>query len=435
METKGEGLTYWGLLTDRSIGPMLLAANISRAASGLIPFGLVAFYTSRLQFMEAGVVSTVTMLAGAITAPLKARLLARMSPARLLLPLALVGGLLIIAAQTMALGSIPFWASALFLALGFAFLPPTPAVIRELWTQLAPSEASSRTLHALDSVLEELTFALTPLLTSLIWAMSDPYWAIVLGVVLAAVGNALIIAVGSRRGTATRSLLRTPIQAQEQAEEGTEGRSRRRRFGLGLAPGVLANALALLLPVACLGLTMSALTIILPAWSQKVTGSQPLSGVLLSLISWSGTLAGFIFGRLRLRIRDSRQYQFESLLMLAAVGLFALSAFLPSTPALLVAVCAAVMFGAAMTPMFVSSYVLVGPAFASNIQASMNAALGSVYNLADGLASLAFAALLQARGTGLTLVVLTLFVAAAVCFGLFRPVRPAAKAPASPGQD
>ncbi|WP_317642494.1 MFS transporter [Bombiscardovia apis] len=406
---------------------MLLAANISRAASGLIPFGLVAFYTSRSQFMEAGIVSTVSMLAGAVTAPYKARLLTRMSPARLLLPLAVAGGALIIAAQTVALGGALFGVSALLLAMGFAVLPPTPAVIRELWTQLTPSEAASRTLHALDSVLEELTFALTPLLTSLIWALSDPYWAIVLGVVLAVVGNALIIAVGSRQGTATRHLLRTPIAAEPNSALAGDTRAERHRFKLRLAPDVIPNALSLLLPIACLGLAMSALTIVLPAWSQRVTGSQPLSGVLLSLISWSGTLAGFIFGRMRLKASDSRQYQFESLLLLAAVGLFAVSTFLPAILALLLAFCAALLFGAAMTPLFVSSYVLVGPAFAGSLQSSMNAALGSTYNLADGLASLAFAALLQAKGAGWTLVVLTILVALGVCFELLRPVRAAGK--------
>ena len=54
--------SYRRLIIDREIGPLLFAANFGRLSGGIVPFGLVAFYSDRQEYIHAGVASAVLMV-------------------------------------------------------------------------------------------------------------------------------------------------------------------------------------------------------------------------------------------------------------------------------------------------------------------------------------------------------------------------------------
>ncbi|WP_353061696.1 hypothetical protein [Arcanobacterium hippocoleae] len=78
---------YKEILSDREASPLLLAINFSRLAAGLVPFGLIALYASKHEYMFAGIASSLLMAAGALTAPYKGRLIMRFSPLRTIVPM------------------------------------------------------------------------------------------------------------------------------------------------------------------------------------------------------------------------------------------------------------------------------------------------------------------------------------------------------------
>ena len=65
--------SYRRLIIDREIGPLLFAVNFGRLSGGIVPFGLVAFYSDRQEYIHAGVASAVLMVVSSLTAPYKGR--------------------------------------------------------------------------------------------------------------------------------------------------------------------------------------------------------------------------------------------------------------------------------------------------------------------------------------------------------------------------
>lgn len=282
---------------------------------------------------------------------------------------------------------------------GAAVAPPTLAVVRAIWTNVAETPATNRALHALDSTTEELTFAISPLITSVLWATGGVFWSIPVGLCAGVLGNIAIVVLASRREASSHALMTRPLSGPPASNELFESVSVTSKRSIYFQPA----AVGLLLPMVGLGIAMGGLSLILPAWSGQNLGAEAISGVLLSVVSFAGFLAGIAFGKLPGgRVAARLQYQGAVALVAVGVLLFMVS------EGIVLAVLGASCVGVGMTPMFIASYMMVGDYFADTSHTEINAALGSSFNIGSGIATTVCGFALVVLGTNNVLLALTI---------------------------
>lgn len=391
--------SYRRLIIDREIGPLLFAVNFGRLSGGIVPFGLVAFYSDRQEYIHAGVASAVLMVVSSLTAPYKGRLITRYSPRATIVPMSLVFALLLGTGVTLNASGASFVVAMAGIVSGAAVAPPTPAVVRAIWTNVAETPATNRALHALDSTTEELTFAISPLITSVLWATGGVFWSIPVGLCAGVLGNIAIVVLASRREASSHALMTRPLSGPPASNELFESVSVTSKRSIYFQPA----AVGLLLPMVGLGIAMGGLSLILPAWSGQNLGAEAISGVLLSVVSFAGFLAGIAFGKLPGgRVTARLQYQGAVALVAVGVLLFMVS------EGIVLAVLGASCVGVGMTPMFIASYMMVGDYFADTSHTEINAALGSSFNIGSGIATTVCGFALVVLGTNNVLLALTI---------------------------
>ncbi len=399
-------LTYRALLTDPRITSIIAAVTIGRLAAGMVPFGMIAVFTSQRELGLAGASFTAFLLGAAVSGPYKGAMIDRFGARRLLVPMAFAFTAAAAGAAALAVSGHPQLLPTTLVVIVFAAVvaPPNSAVLRTVWTEIARDSDENTRLHSLDSVIEEGTFVVAPLLTSGIWLVSGAHWAVVAGGLCALVGTVWfqhnINLLGANR----------VIQGSRPAgkRSGTRG------------PGVLRlllsrNGIAVLIPMAALGIAMGALSVGFPAWALERFYVE-FAGVLMALASIGGIMAGLIYGRLPTRQPLMWQRYFCAVVLLASgVALVAISTNVPMV------VLGSLLVGAALTPMYIIAFVLVGTAFPKSRHTTVNASVSSIYNLASGLAAAVFGAVLAMTwpltGTLLALAVLAIALGATALLG------------------
>jgi MFS family permease len=370
MTTPQTRATYSGILRRRGLAGLLGAAMIGRLTSGMVPFGAVALYSDQQRYTAAGLAFATFLIAGALTGPWRGRLVDRHSAVRVLPALTIpFVGLVTVAALT---SSLP-WAiiSIAGFGLAAALSPPGGAVLRTVWTAISLTEDEKKALHSLDSVLEELTFVISPLVVSAIWVTASPRLATTIGGMTAAVSITLLILFAKVAGTGVWQAFThlAPTAADPVVGDGVPKARRslvRER-----------NGIALLAPMAGLGLALGVVGVLMPAWAAQHYRPE-LSGVLLSVISAGGTLSGLVYGKVSLK--PSRWVQYAAAGTLVAAGVITLAA----TQLLAVGLLATLIIGIGMTPMFIIGYLLVGDAVPRARLTETNSALRSAYNIGSG---------------------------------------------------
>jgi MFS family permease len=390
--------SYRTLLGNRRILAVLAAVNIGRLASGMVPFGMIATFTSEHQLGWAGAAFAAFLVGAAVFGPHKGALVDRVGTSRLLVPMAVLFASVVTVAALLEQGAdTALYPVALVLTVAAAGLaPPNSAVLRSVWTEIARNDAENKRMHSLDSVLEETTFVVTPLLTSGIWAVFGAHWAIIVGAFCALAGtlwfSRIIAGVGAEHVVRGSQAGSTPGSAT------SEGRQAR-----GIRTVLLSrNGIAILCPMLALGVVMGALSVGYPAWTLRHSHVQ-LAGILMSLDSMGGIVAGILYGRLpEHRIRPWRRYFTCILILVLGTLLVAASTSLP------VVMLGSLVVGASLTPMYVIAFVLVGPVFPKERHTLVNASIGSAYNLGSGCAALAVGAALGRWQLSTTLICVAL---------------------------
>lgn len=401
--------SFLALLRDGRIVSVIAAVTIGRLAAGMVPFGMIAVYTSRHELGWAGASFAAFLIGAAVFGPYKGALVDRFGARRLLVPMAVAFAVAATGAALLAQGGhVALYVPALVLTgLAAVLAPPNSAVLRTVWTEVARSDVENTRLHSLDSVVEEATFVVAPLLTSGIWLVVGAYWAVIVGGLCALVGTVWFRGLIHRLG----------------ADRVATGN--RNRAGGGPGPGTRTvllsrNGAAVLVPMLALGVAMGALSVGYPAWALQRSHAE-LAGVLVALDSVGGILAGLVYGHLPGRRPRLWLRYFGAILILGA-GVIVVG-FSTNVPTV---VLGSLLVGASLTPMYIVAYVLVGAAFPSDRHTAVNAGIGSAYNLGSGVAALAAGAALSAwslTATMLVVAALTLVLGAVALTG--RTIRPA----------
>lgn len=371
--TSAQQLGRMSVLRKRGVVSILVAMCASRIAAGMIPFGLVTYFASRNDFASAGFSSTIFMIAVSLSGPVKSRIIQKYAPGVIIVSMAIISSVAfcLCIASSFYLHSTIF--AFLLIALGAISAPPTGAVVRSAWNQISGSPSEKKFLHSIDSVMEEAVFALTPILTSIIWVSIGPQWGVPLGSIAGFIGSYIVVQVG-KNSDAKKLFSINRKQSQIEQNESCRNRginSFRLYFSL--------KSVGLLLPSLGIGISIGTLTIVLPAWASSYTKSQAISGVILGVISLSGAISASCGDRLSPYKADERKkIIYYGVPLTVSLFLFSIA------DNIFTEVLSAIMFGYGMTPIFVSSYMLVSALYNEEFHTELNASLGAAFNIGSG---------------------------------------------------
>jgi MFS family permease len=314
--------------------PRLLAsALVGRLPQGMSSLAILLLVRATTRsYAAAGAAVGAYALASALAAPLQGRLVDRYGRVRVLAPVAVGQGLVLVVLVLVARSQAGPAVLVGLCACSGALVPPIAPTVRALLREVLEDPGVRETAYALESVTQELVWIVGPLIVALVITVTSPSAAIV---VLA------IVCVGG-----TMLFVRSPLARDRQARVPAHQRT-----------SMLANSrlLALLGPIALTGLNLGAVEVGLPSLALHA-GSRSASGVLLALWSVGSMTGGLWYGS---RVwRSSLAGRYRTLLLVAAV----FTAPLILTRSIAVGILCSLLAGLTIAPVFSCQYALVGRA-------------------------------------------------------------------------
>jgi MFS family permease len=325
---------YSAVLRSPHVLRLLLLAAAARAGIGIIGLATVLVVReSSGSYATAGVVAAMWATGIGVFAPFAGRLLDRLGPRRVLMPLAIVHAAALILLVELAQADAPPVLLALTALIGGCAMPPIGSVLRSLWPELVDSELLT-TAFALDSVTVEFVFVLGPLLVALTAALSDPRLALLVAAVTVFAGTLAFAAAG-------------PVRLIEPKSGAHDSGG---RLGALRARGVQTVALSII-PV---GFCIGAAEVAFPAFGEAVSGDRALSGPLIALWSLGSLVAGLAYGAYGHRTSPATAYERGMLVLpLVTLPLALAGSFAAMVPLTLLA-------GIAIAPLLTAANQVIG---------------------------------------------------------------------------
>lgn len=322
-------LSYAAVLRTPEVPRPFTAGTLARLSYGTVALSLLfAVQTAIASFGTAGVALAGSGLP-AVLLPLKSRAVDRYGRRRVLFPLgisyALVLGLIVAAAAAGVQAAVAYL--ALSVAAGL-LTPPVGPIMRGIWAALTPDPTARQRAYAMDAVVEETIFAVSPLIVGVVIATTEA---------LVALGATAVLALPGTLGLATTSLPSRPYPA---------------------APPAVAQLSARCSHRSCAGC----------AWSCSLSdlgsapragrgrpryagGTSAAAGYLLAALSVGSAAGGLLWGRNQHR----HSYACQLLALLVALAAGTLVPGVAPNLRVLAAVLAATGF--AIAPIFVVAYL------------------------------------------------------------------------------
>ncbi|MCI0384525.1 MFS transporter [Streptomyces sp. CNQ085] len=318
---------YRGLLRTPGAWTFLLPGFLARQPFAMLTLGIVLLVEDTTgSFGTAGTVSAVTGVSMALFAPRSGRLADRFGQRAVLVPGVLLHATAVGALTALALSRAPLWALLLAAVPAGASVPQVGPMVRARWAHLlrgAPGSPGGSgppgvrngpdgpggarllsTAAAFESVTDELTFVIGPVLATALCTGVHPAAGLSAEAALTVVGGLL-------------------FAAQRRAAPPAHRRAR----GAGGAPP--ASALSVpgvrVLIVAFLGIgaVFGGMQVSMAAFTESI-GQPGLNGVLYGVFAAGNMLAGLVFGALTWRSAPQRRLLTAyALLTLATAPLWA----------------------------------------------------------------------------------------------------------------
>ncbi|WP_344603245.1 MFS transporter [Streptomyces glaucus] len=280
----------------------------------------------------AGAAAAVTGVSMALFAPYSGRLADRYGQRAVLLPGVLVHAVSGLALTALALAHAPLWALFAAAVPTGASVPQIGPMVRARWGVKLKDSPLMTTAAAFESVTDELTFVVGPLLATALCTAVDPAAGLVTEAALTLLGGLLFAA---RRST-------------QPPAGGTGGPARAARASALRVPGVRVLVVAFL----GIGSVFGGMQVSLAAFTEAI-GEPGLNGVLYGVFAAGNMISGLVCGAVAWRVLPHRRLVVGyAALALTASGLWAAhSALLLGGLGLLVGMCIA--------PALVTGYTLV----------------------------------------------------------------------------
>ncbi|WP_405003040.1 MFS transporter [Kitasatospora purpeofusca] len=356
---------YRAVLGAPHAGRTFAAALLGRLSYGVVPLALLLTVREATgSYSAAGAAMALFALASVLLSPVRAGLVDRHGPRRVLPPMAVLYGALLLAVVVVTArpGAAPAAVGTLVVAAG-ACTPPLGPVMRTFWRRLLPDPVLLRRAFSLDGVAEELLFVTGPLLVGLLLPVVGPGGAVAVGAGLLLAGALLLVASPVAAGGAGS-------EAGADAPDGAAppaGRRRRTPLGGGraLRAAVLASGVT--------GLALGALDLMVLAFAED-RGRPEAVGWILAALSAGSAVGGLGLGALDRPVPNAVRLP----LFTAGLGLALAAAGLAPGPVLLgVAVGVAGFF---VSPALTTSYLVADEAVAPEARTRAGAWVNTAFN-------------------------------------------------------
>ncbi|MEU5386214.1 MFS transporter [Kitasatospora cineracea] len=327
------GTGYGALLRTPRAWTFLLPALVARLPYAMLSLGIVLLvHDTTGSYGLAGAVAAAAAVSQALIGPQTGRLADRYGQAAVLVPAVLVHGGAVAALIALARAGAPDWTLFLAAAPAGAAVPQVGAMVRARWVhRLGERPALMNTAFAFESVTDEFTFVIGPMLATGIATLVDPSAGLAAEAALTLLGG---LAFAARRDTAP-------------APTGPAAPGDRRASALS-SPGVRLLAGAFL----GLGTVFGTLQVSITAFAEDA-GSGGLSGLVYGLFATGSMVAGVLYGLVPWRSSArQRMVACYALLVLGCSTLWAM----PNLVALTVA---GLFCGLAIAPTLITGFTLV----------------------------------------------------------------------------
>lgn len=308
------------------------AGFLARLPLATVSLGLVLYISNVTDsYSYAGFLQALFAITSAIAALFTSRLADRIGQRKLLIPLPFIySSALIMFVVSVNLSWSRFIQSLLVVIAGATF-PSFGSFIRARWAYATGSDQRKlRTAFALESILDELVFAIGPLLaTTLAFAIGFPT-PLIVGAVLTLTGGLLL---AGMRASAP------PVHKLNVGDKPRESALRQ------------SGVVALVVGTTGVGILFGSFDVAVVAFTARANMPE-FAGVTLSLWALGSMFGGILFGSRHVNISLPRQLMFTSLFMVViAIPI----PFLTSIPLL---VTAAFLSGFAIAPTLISAFSL-----------------------------------------------------------------------------
>ncbi|RKE20760.1 MFS transporter [Streptomyces sp. TLI_171] len=324
---------YGALLRTPGAWTFLFPALVARLPYAMLSLGIVLLvHDTTGSYGLAGSVAAVAAVAQALIGPQTGRLADRHGQAAVLVPAVIVHACAVAALILLARGDAPDWTLYLAAAPAGAAVPQVGAMVRARWVhRLGERPTLMNTAFAFESVTDEFTFVVGPMLATGIATLVNPSAGLTAEATLTLLGG---LAFAARRDTAP-------------APTGPAAPGERRASALA-SPGVRLLAGAFL----GLGTVFGTLQVSITAFAEDA-GAGGLSGLVYGLFAAGSMAAGVLYGLIRWRSSArQRMVACYTLLVLGCSTLWAM----PNLVALAVA---GLFCGLAIAPTLITGYTLV----------------------------------------------------------------------------
>lgn len=339
---------YGQLLRTPGAWTFLLPGFAARQPFAMLTIGIVLLveHTSG-SYGSAGIVAAATGVSMALFAPQNGKLADRYGQRAVLVPGVLLHAASVTALTVLALAGAPLWALFIAAVPTGASIPQVGPMVRARWAAvLGASEERARllpTAAAFESVTDEFTFVIGPVLATALCTGVHPAAGLVAEAALTLAGGLLFAA---QRGTQPKPVRRRGAAGSRSAT-GAAGSGGARVSALSV-PGVRVLAVVFL----GIGSVFGGMQVSLTAFAEEI-GNPGANGLLYGVFAAGNMLAGIACGAIAWKIGPRRRLITGYVgLTLAASGLWAVHS-VPLLAGL------GLLVGLFIAPALISGYTLI----------------------------------------------------------------------------
>lgn len=323
---------YGQLLRTRGAWTFLLPGFAARQPFAMLTISIVLLVQHTTgSYGAAGAAAAVTGVSMALFAPYSGRLADRYGQRAVLLPGVLVHVLSGLTLTALALAQAPLWALFAAAVPTGASVPQIGPMVRARWGVKLQGSPLMTTAAAFESVTDELTFVVGPLLATALCTTVDPAAGLVTEAALTLLGGLLFAA-----------------QKNTQPSVAVAGHARVEHTSALRVPGVRV----LIVTFLGIGSVFGGMQVSLAAFTESI-GEPGLNGVLYGTFAAGNMLSGIVCGAIAWKVAPQRRLLVGyAALALAASGLWA-------AHSVLVLAGLGLVVGMCIAPALITGYTLV----------------------------------------------------------------------------
>lgn len=302
-----------------------------------LPFGMLTISILLLvqhttgSYGSAGIVAAVTGISMALSAPLMGIFTDRFGQSAVLIPVVLAHSAAVSGLAALALAGAPVWALALAAVPTGASVPQVGPMVRARWAARLEGSPLLPTAAAFESVTDEFTFVVGPVLATALCTGVHPAAGLVTEATLTLIGGLIFAA---RR--ASQPMTHAPSATGE-----------KRAFALS-HPGLRVLIFAFL----GIGAVFGGMQVSLAAFSNEI-GNPGANGLLYGVFAAGNMIAGIAMGAVAWKIGPRRR------LILGYIGLTAAASVLWAANSMILLGALGLVVGLFIAPALITGYTMV----------------------------------------------------------------------------